>query len=98
VRGLLNEFIREYFLHVHPNLPVINEADFWDTYTNNRREPVPLILFQAMLFAACSVRSSATLRYLIASYADLGVVQVCESVHYQVSGVQVPSCSTSCFI
>ncbi|KAJ0418668.1 fungal-specific transcription factor domain-containing protein [Aspergillus carlsbadensis] len=64
VRGLLNEFTREYFLHVHPNLPVINEADFWDTYTNNRREPISLVLFQAMLFAACSFVSQSTIRRL----------------------------------
>ncbi|KAL2844509.1 fungal-specific transcription factor domain-containing protein [Aspergillus pseudoustus] len=64
VRGLLNEFVREYFLHVHPNLPVINEADFWDTYTSNRREPIPLMLFQAMLFAASSFVSQSTIKRL----------------------------------
>ncbi|KIA75428.1 hypothetical protein HK57_00072 [Aspergillus ustus] len=64
VRGLLNEFVREYFLHVHPNLPVINEADFWDTYTSNRREPIPLMLFQAMLFAASSFVSQSSIKRL----------------------------------
>ncbi|CEL10217.1 hypothetical protein ASPCAL13341 [Aspergillus calidoustus] len=64
VRGPLNELIREYFLHVHPNLPVINEADFWDTYTNSRPEPIPLMLFQAMLFAACSFVGHACIKRL----------------------------------
>ncbi|KAL3456987.1 fungal-specific transcription factor domain-containing protein [Aspergillus heterothallicus] len=60
----LNELIREYFLHVHPNLPIINEADFWDTYTTSRREPIPLMLFQAMLFAACSFVSHTCIKRL----------------------------------
>ncbi|KAL2813404.1 fungal-specific transcription factor domain-containing protein [Aspergillus granulosus] len=64
VRGLLNEFIREYFLHVHPSLPVINEADFWDTYTHSRREPISLMLFQAMLFAASSFVSQSSIKRL----------------------------------
>ncbi|KAL2787777.1 fungal-specific transcription factor domain-containing protein [Aspergillus keveii] len=64
VRGPLNELIREYFLHVHPNLPVINEADFWDTYMNGRPEPIPLMLFQAMLFAACSFVGHACIKRL----------------------------------
>ncbi|KAL5343091.1 fungal-specific transcription factor domain-containing protein [Aspergillus crustosus] len=64
VRWLLDEFVREYFLRVHPNLPVINEADFWDAYTNTRRDPIGLILFQAMLFAACSFVSQSCINSL----------------------------------
>lgn len=61
-RPALDEFIQEYFLHVHPMLPIINEGDFWDTYTYRGVAPTEtsrtsLFVFQAMLFAACSVSS-----------------------------------------
>ncbi|KAL4789157.1 fungal-specific transcription factor domain-containing protein [Aspergillus venezuelensis] len=62
VRWLLDEFVREYFLHVHPTLPIVNEANFWDAYTNSRPEPIPLMLFQAMLFAASSFVSDSCIR------------------------------------
>ncbi|KAL4887411.1 fungal-specific transcription factor domain-containing protein [Aspergillus karnatakaensis] len=64
VRPLLNELVREYFLHVHPNLPIINEADFWDAYTDTRRDPLALMVFQAMLFAACSFISQSCIKGL----------------------------------
>jgi hypothetical protein len=48
VRPLLDEFIRQYFLHVHPTLPVVNEGDFWDIYDtadeNSPKEKIPLLL------------------------------------------------------
>src|SRR5690606_37648782 len=31
-RALLDEFLQQYFLHVHPLLPLVNEGDFWDIY------------------------------------------------------------------
>ncbi|KAL4860443.1 fungal-specific transcription factor domain-containing protein [Aspergillus spectabilis] len=64
VRSLLNEFVREYFFHVHPNLPIVNEADFWDAYTNARRDLIELMLFQAMLFASCSFVSQSCIKSL----------------------------------
>lgn len=55
----LEEFIRQSFLHVHPFLPLINENEFWATYSNRGfAEPeikVSLVVFQAMLFTSCSV-------------------------------------------
>ena len=60
-RPALDEFIREYFLHIHPTLPMIDEGDFWDMYTNRGISPIErpcisLFVFQAMLFASSSVR------------------------------------------
>ncbi|KAL4736111.1 fungal-specific transcription factor domain-containing protein [Aspergillus similis] len=63
-RPLLNEFVREYFLHVHPNLPVLNEASFWHAFTNQRPSQMPLMLFQAMLSAACSFVSQSCIKRL----------------------------------
>ncbi|KIX02483.1 uncharacterized protein Z518_08424 [Rhinocladiella mackenziei CBS 650.93] len=53
----LDEFVRQYFLHVHPCLPILHEGDFWHMYAHKRDDsPRPptmsLLLFQAMLFAA----------------------------------------------
>lgn len=55
-RPLLDEFMRQYFLHVHPMLPLIDEGDFWDTYQQtDATKLIPLLLFQAMVFASCTV-------------------------------------------
>jgi hypothetical protein len=59
--GILDEFVREYFLHVHPNLPILNEAAFWDLYRPSGPIPsggsrISLFVFRAMLFVSCSVR------------------------------------------
>jgi hypothetical protein len=39
--SVLHEFLRQYFLYIHPCLPIMNEANFWSIYSG-----------QAMLFAA----------------------------------------------
>ncbi|KAL1960772.1 hypothetical protein VTO42DRAFT_6602 [Malbranchea cinnamomea] len=59
-RPILDAFVRHYFLHVHPCLPVLNEADFWHLYHNRSDQPnrevnaMSLFVFQAMLFASCA--------------------------------------------
>lgn len=63
---VLDEFIRQYFLHVHPCLPMLNEAEFWDMYNNQfdqsrKRRTISLFTFQAMMFASCSVCFSEVL-------------------------------------
>jgi hypothetical protein len=59
-RPMLDEFVREYFLHVHPNLPILNEGEFWLMFLGSRRtkpaKRFSLFVFQAMLCASCSVR------------------------------------------
>lgn len=59
-RPILDEFIRQYFLHVHPCLPLLNEADFWRIYRGKQDRPgkdtsISLFTFQAILFASCAV-------------------------------------------
>ncbi|KAF5681399.1 cutinase transcription factor 1 beta [Fusarium denticulatum] len=64
----LDDFIREYFLHVHPGLPLLDEAQFWAVYSGDkepRGEPtISLFLFQAMLFVSCSFVPFSTLKGL----------------------------------
>lgn len=58
-RAILDEFVQQYFLHVHPLLPFINEGDFWDLYchqgSEGTGEKMSLLVFQAMLFSCCNV-------------------------------------------
>lgn len=59
-RPALDEFVREYFLHVHPNLPMINESEFWEMYMHRGFYPaelprMSLFVLHTMLFASCSV-------------------------------------------
>lgn len=57
--SILDEFIRQYFLYVHPCLPLLDEGHFWSIYhgrSENLTPTVSLALFQAMLFAASRVR------------------------------------------
>ncbi|KAM5347621.1 hypothetical protein ACJ41O_007445 [Fusarium nematophilum] len=67
-RPYLDEFVQHYFLHVHPLLPLLNEADFWEVYehdsTRPPKNPIPLLLFQAMLFATSTHVSQSTVRAL----------------------------------
>lgn len=58
-RPILDELVREYFLHIHPMLPVIDERAFWEMYFPRGRRAmhrrIPLFVFRAMLFVSCSV-------------------------------------------
>lgn len=56
----LEEFMQEYFKHVHPHLPMIDEGLFWDGFYRNDTESsqkyqISLFTFQAMLFACSNV-------------------------------------------
>ncbi|KAH7176922.1 hypothetical protein EDB81DRAFT_773777 [Dactylonectria macrodidyma] len=67
-RQAADEFVRQYFLHVHPGLPLLDECAFWDMYYPNGvqggQTTLALFVFQAMLFASCSSMSVETLRSL----------------------------------
>jgi hypothetical protein len=53
----LHEFVRNYFLYVHPGFPVLDEAEFWVSYTRSRvgYSKIPLFFLQAVLFASSPV-------------------------------------------
>ncbi|KLJ05857.1 hypothetical protein EMPG_10711 [Blastomyces silverae] len=64
---ILDEFVRQYFLHVHPCLPVLNEAEFWSMYANRSdgiRKPraISLFIVQAMFFASCAFVPSSVIK------------------------------------
>ena len=55
-RLILETVMSRYFLYVHPCLPVINEAEFWPMlHQEATGKSFSLLVFQAMMFAACSV-------------------------------------------
>ncbi|KAK6194045.1 hypothetical protein LQW54_011847 [Pestalotiopsis sp. IQ-011] len=55
-REILNEFVQQYFLHIHPILPMLNEGDFWNMYGDaghgGAGEKMSLLVFQSMLFSS----------------------------------------------
>ncbi|KAF9891856.1 hypothetical protein FE257_003341 [Aspergillus nanangensis] len=65
-RGLMNEFIRQYFLQIHPSMPVLDEAEVWDIYEQRDGETdagrISLFVFQALLFSSCPYVSQETLQ------------------------------------
>ncbi|KAH8664821.1 fungal-specific transcription factor domain-containing protein, partial [Ilyonectria robusta] len=68
----LDEFMQQYFLYAHPLLPVVHETQFWDIYrqipneegSDGDSQAFPLLVFQAMLFVACSFVSKDTIKAL----------------------------------
>ncbi|CAI6083452.1 unnamed protein product [Clonostachys chloroleuca] len=56
-RPILHEFIRQYFLYIHPLLPMMDEALFWRIYRgeDGPNEHISLLLIQAMLFVSCNI-------------------------------------------
>lgn len=51
--------MQAYFTFVHPNLPIINEADFWALWSEGEQSfhvgPFSVLVLQAMAFAATGV-------------------------------------------
>ena len=67
-RPVLDELVREYFLHVHPMFPLIDERDFWDAYLSfgarSGQKKIPLFVFRAMLFVSSSFASDIVVQRL----------------------------------
>ncbi|KAI1413261.1 fungal-specific transcription factor domain-containing protein [Hypoxylon sp. FL1857] len=67
-RAILDEFVQQYFLHIHPIMPILNEGDFWDMYCNQTSseptEKVTLVFFQALLFSSCNFISKSSIKAL----------------------------------
>lgn len=88
VCAILNEFVRQYFLHVHPCLPVLDEADFWRLYSNRPGRPgksrsISLFVFQAMMFASCAVGMILIYHTLLGVPQLMIFVLVCSLALYQ---------------
>ncbi|KAF2970947.1 hypothetical protein GQX73_g2581 [Xylaria multiplex] len=67
-RVILDEFMQQYFLHVHPLLPFISEGDFWNLYCHQGGgrpgEKMSLLVFQAMMFSCCNFVSKTSIKAL----------------------------------
>ena len=65
---LLEEFVRQYFLHVQPCTPIIDESAFWNLYRqesfDSSAPKLSLLLVQAFLFTS-------------SPYIDLQTAQTC---------------------
>ncbi|KAL4895623.1 hypothetical protein BDV59DRAFT_211269 [Aspergillus ambiguus] len=64
----LDDFVKQYFLHVHPGTPVLDEASFWHMYLEcdngllGRGLKMSVFVFQAMLFTSCTYVSEASIQ------------------------------------
>ncbi|THC97202.1 hypothetical protein EYZ11_003311 [Aspergillus tanneri] len=66
-KTVIEEFVKAYFLHIHPAMPIADEAEFWEIfYMRDEKTPrrLSLFLFQVILFAS-------------APYVALEVLQKC---------------------
>ncbi|TVY82013.1 Cutinase transcription factor 1 beta, partial [Lachnellula suecica] len=79
-RPILDDFVREYFLHVHPGLPIVKEREFGELYLGDQRtqgklKKISLFLFKAMLFASCGFVSTETIKKM--GFQDPSEAQSC---------------------
>ncbi|KAL2701499.1 hypothetical protein AAEP93_008318 [Penicillium crustosum] len=60
----IDEFVQEYFKHIHPSVPVLDEAEFWRIYRNDQSTgpKISLFVLQSLLLASCPFVSLETLR------------------------------------
>ncbi|GJC80640.1 cutinase transcription factor 1 beta [Colletotrichum liriopes] len=68
-RPMLDDFVEQYYLHIHPLVPLIDEGEFWDMYSQTEKESVSdvkmsLLLFQSMLFSSCTFVPFDTIKKL----------------------------------
>lgn len=59
-KTVLDEFVKQFFLHVHPIMPLLNEGDFWEMYASHTQGThvstrISLLMIHAMLFSVCGV-------------------------------------------
>ena len=55
-----DEFVCQYFKRIHPKVPVVDEAEFWRIYQDGSGpDKISLFVFQAILFASCTVSHAA---------------------------------------
>lgn len=93
VGSILDIFVDQYFLHMHPMLPILDEGMFWDIYSQNpkpgeRNRKFSLLVFQAMLFACCNVSPDPGC-LSVESMADMTLhFPVCPPKHPEKPGVR----------
>lgn len=77
---ILDVFMSKYFAHVHVFLPLIDEGDFWDMYSQSsqslEKDTMSLIVLHAMLFASSNVSHSYDL-WLFTMFSLLTMSSLC---------------------
>ncbi|UPK95877.1 hypothetical protein LCI18_006812 [Fusarium solani-melongenae] len=68
-RLVLDDLLNQYFANIHPQLPLLSEAGFWESYRAKdpswgSKPKLSLLVFQAMLFAASNFASSENVTLL----------------------------------
>ncbi|KAH8699278.1 hypothetical protein BGW36DRAFT_426947 [Talaromyces proteolyticus] len=68
-KAAIDIFAKKYFLLIHPLVPVLDEAHFWNIYLKSHKnlvhsQKMSLFVFQAMLVASCP-------------YVPLGIIHQC---------------------
>jgi hypothetical protein len=63
----LDQLVQQYFSHVHPFMPILDEEEFWYMYACRQHDlakgcGLSLLVFQAMLFAASTVSIAVCLQ------------------------------------
>jgi hypothetical protein len=61
-RSSWNSMIQVYFRHIHPLVPVLEEAKFWEFSRGNGSPSLSLFVAQAILFAACPFAGRRTIQ------------------------------------
>ncbi|KAG5655184.1 hypothetical protein KAF25_001957 [Fusarium avenaceum] len=71
IAPILDVFMSKYFAHVHPFLPLIDEGDFWDMYSQSSQfnNTISLFVLYAMLFSSCNFVPVEYLKRL--GYSDI---------------------------
>ncbi|KAF5596705.1 cutinase transcription factor 1 beta [Fusarium pseudocircinatum] len=69
----LDDFIREYFLHVHPGLPLLDESQFWAVYSGDKQPSLDHLTEQDFEkeIQGSQVYSSQTKRNLVQLFISL---------------------------
>ncbi|KAK7718374.1 hypothetical protein SLS64_002326 [Diaporthe eres] len=68
-KTILDEFVKQFFLHVHPIMPLLNEGDFWEMYASQSQGThvstrISLLMIHAMLFSVCGYVSRNSIKAL----------------------------------
>ncbi|KAF5611186.1 cutinase transcription factor 1 beta [Fusarium subglutinans] len=67
-RPILDNFVEQYFRVHQAHLPLLNEGDFWEMYSQEEstgpQSTISLLVFQAMLFASCNFVSLQIIKKL----------------------------------
>ena len=86
-RDLLDALVWEYFLNVHPLLPILNEADFWAAYHSTGRGSdsqgsLSIMVLQAIMFSSCDVRPRNTTASKVADHEQFVSPDVVRSLGF----------------